>query len=130
MEFSARQIAELLGGAIEGNVECKVSSLSKIEEGTPGSLTFLANPAYTQHIYKTCATLAIVKTSFTPDKPLPEGLTLIRVDDPYDAFAKILEIHASMALKKQGSLHNRLFRLPRNWATTFTLGNLPLSATG
>ncbi|MBL7137396.1 MAG: UDP-3-O-(3-hydroxymyristoyl)glucosamine N-acyltransferase [Bacteroidales bacterium] len=102
MEFSARQIAELLGGAIDGNPEVMVSSLSKIEEGIPGTLTFLANPAYTQYIYKTGASLAIVKTSFKPDKPLPEELTLIRVDDPYDAFAKILEIHAGMTAKKSG----------------------------
>lgn len=102
MEFSARQIAELLGGTIEGNEEVTVSNLSKIEEGTPGTLTFLANPAYTHFIYKTGASLAIVRSNFTPDKPLPEGLTLIRVDDPYDAFARILEIHASMTVKKSG----------------------------
>jgi len=102
MEFSARQIAELLGGTIEGNAEVIVSSLSKIEEGTPGTLTFLANPAYTQYIYKTAASLAIVKSNFTPEKPLPGQLTLIRVEDPYNAFARILEIHASLTGKKSG----------------------------
>ncbi len=102
MEFSARQIAELLGGTIEGNQDVTVSSLAKIEEGTPGTLTFLANPAYTQYIYKTGASLAIVRNNFTPDKPLPEGLTLIRVEDPYNAFASILEVHASMTAKKSG----------------------------
>jgi|MGYP002629809775 UDP-3-O-[3-hydroxymyristoyl] glucosamine N-acyltransferase len=117
MEFSARQIAELLGGTIEGNAEVQVSSLSKIEEGTSGSLTFLANPTYTHYIYKTGASLAIVKSTFTPDKPLPEGLTLIRVDDPYDAFAKILEIHASMTLKKTGISSQSFI------STSATLGN-------
>lgn len=102
MEFSARQIAELLGGTIEGDKDVKVSTLAKIEEGIPGSLTFLANPAYTAHIYKTGASIAIVRTTFTPDKPLPEGLTLIRVEDPYNAFAQILEMHASMTGKKSG----------------------------
>jgi UDP-3-O-[3-hydroxymyristoyl] glucosamine N-acyltransferase len=102
MEFSARQIAELLGGTIEGNQDVTVSNLAKIEEGTPGTLTFLANPAYTQYIYKTGASLAIVRNTFTPDKPLPEGLTLIRVEDPYNAFAKILEVYASMTAKKSG----------------------------
>jgi len=102
MEFSARQIAELLGGSVEGNPEITVSNLAKIEEGTPGTLTFLANPAYTNHIYKTGASIAIVKTGFVPDKPLPSGLTLIRVDDPYVAFAKLLAIHASMTGKKLG----------------------------
>ncbi|MBN1199996.1 MAG: UDP-3-O-(3-hydroxymyristoyl)glucosamine N-acyltransferase [Bacteroidales bacterium] len=102
MEFSARQIAELLGGTIEGDNEVTVSNLSKIEEGTPGTLTFLANPAYTHFIYTTGASLAIVRNNFTPDKPLPKGLTLIRVEDPYNAFARILEIHASMTGRKSG----------------------------
>ncbi|MFH1296753.1 MAG: UDP-3-O-(3-hydroxymyristoyl)glucosamine N-acyltransferase [Bacteroidota bacterium] len=102
MEFSARKIAELLGGTIEGNPEVTVSNLSKIEEGIPGTLTFLANPVYTHYIYTTGASLAIVKRSFTPSKPLPEGLTLIRVEDPYSAFARVLEIHASMTEQKSG----------------------------
>jgi len=102
MEFSARQIAELLGGTIEGNKDVTVSNLAKIEEGTPGTLTFLANPAYTHYIYKTGSSLVIVRSNFIPDKPLPEGLTLIRVDDPYNAFARILEIHASKTEKKSG----------------------------
>jgi len=102
MEFSARQIAELLGGSVEGNQDVKVSNLSKIEEGKPGTLTFLANPAYTNYIYTTGASLAIVKKTFHPDKPLPAGLTLIRVEDPYDAFARILEIVSSMISKKSG----------------------------
>ena len=102
MEFSARQIAELLRGKIEGNPKAKVSSFSKIEEGIPGTLTFLANPTYTNYIYTTRATLAIVNKNFVPDKPLPKKLTLIRVEDPYNAFATLLELHASMTKKKSG----------------------------
>jgi len=102
MDFTARQIAELLGGTIEGSPDARVSNISKIEEGTPGTLTFLANPAYTNYIYTTGATLAIVNKNFIPDKPLPNDLTLIRVEDPYSAFAKLLEIYASMTVKKSG----------------------------
>ncbi len=102
MEFTARQIAELLEGTVEGNPDARVSNLSKIEEGTPGTLTFLANPAYTNYIYTTGATLAIVNKHFIPDKPLPDDLTLIRVEDPYDAFAKLLEIHDSLKDRKSG----------------------------
>ena len=102
MEFTASQIAELLGGRVDGDPGATVSNLSKIEEGVPGTLTFLANPAYTSYIYQTGATLAIVKEDFTPDKPLPETLTLIRVEDPYTAFAKVLELHASMLIRKTG----------------------------
>ncbi|MFH1160005.1 MAG: UDP-3-O-(3-hydroxymyristoyl)glucosamine N-acyltransferase [bacterium] len=102
MEFTARQIAELLGGKVEGNPEVRVTGLSKIEEGTPGTLTFLANPAYTHYIYSTGASLAIVNENFAPDKPLPSELTLLRVKNAYDAFARLLEIHASLTRRKSG----------------------------
>jgi UDP-3-O-[3-hydroxymyristoyl] glucosamine N-acyltransferase len=102
MEYNARQIAELLNGTIEGDPEVKVTTLSKIEEGTPGTLTFLANPAYTSYIYQTGASLAIVNKDFKPEKPLPLSLTLIRVEDAYRAFAKVLELHASMTAKRSG----------------------------
>ncbi|HOS49540.1 MAG TPA: LpxD N-terminal domain-containing protein, partial [Bacteroidia bacterium] len=68
MEFTAKQIAELLQGTVDGNAEAKVSRLSKIEEGTEGSLTFLANPAYTQFIYTTNASVAIVNSDFVAEK--------------------------------------------------------------
>ena len=60
MKFTAQQIAGILEGDVVGNPEAEVSKLSKIEEGTEGSLTFLANPKYTSHIYTTEATVAIV----------------------------------------------------------------------
>ena len=102
MEFTARQIAELLGGTVEGNPDVRITGLSRIEEGTPGNLTFLANPSYTHYIYTTGASLAIVQENFTPDKPLPSGLTLLRLKDPYDAFARLLEFHASLTARKNG----------------------------
>jgi len=102
MKFTSRQIAELLGGKVEGDPNAEVSGIARIEEGTAGTLTFLANPAYTHYIYTTGSTLAIVSNAFMPDKPLPEGLTLIRVPDPYTAFARLLEIHASMTKRKTG----------------------------
>lgn len=93
MEFSASQIAEMLGGSIEGNPEVRVSALSKIEEGQPGTLTFLANPKYTSYIYETGASIAIVAADFTAEKPLPASLTLIRVPDAYASFARLLEAY-------------------------------------
>ena len=44
MKFSAQQIADFLHGELVGDASVEVSNLSKIEEGTPGTLTFLANP--------------------------------------------------------------------------------------
>lgn len=93
MQFSAEQIAAMLQGKVEGNAQALVGGLSKIEEGKSGTLTFLANPKYTEHIYSTGASIAIVSTDFKAEKQLPESLTLIRVDDPYACFAKLLEAY-------------------------------------
>ena len=60
MEFTAKQIAGILNGQIEGDADVKITKLSKIEEGVPGSISFLANPLYTQYIYSTNASLVIV----------------------------------------------------------------------
>lgn len=93
MEFSAEQIAAMLGGTIEGNETVSVNSLSKIEEGTSGSLSFLANPKYTEFLYNTEASIVIVGNDFTPEKAVPSTCTLIRVEDAYGAFAKLLEAY-------------------------------------
>jgi UDP-3-O-[3-hydroxymyristoyl] glucosamine N-acyltransferase len=100
MKFTAQQLAEALGGTIDGNPEVSVSKLSKIEEGDAESLTFLANPAYTQYIYHSKASIAIVNNDFVPEQPL--GLTLIRVENAYIAFATLLEMYNQIKLNKTG----------------------------
>ncbi|MEL0650370.1 UDP-3-O-(3-hydroxymyristoyl)glucosamine N-acyltransferase [Algibacter sp. TI.3.09] len=100
MKFTAQQIAGILEGEVVGNPEAEVSKLSKIEEGFEGSLTFLANPKYTAHIYKTQASITIVNKTFEPDNDLKT--TLIKVDDAYMAFSKILEYYNSVKLNKVG----------------------------
>ena len=91
MEFTAQQIAELLQGTVEGDATVKVSRLAKIEEGEPGSLTFLANPAYTPYIYTTQASIVITNADFQPEQPV--SATMIRVENAYASFAKLLEVY-------------------------------------
>ncbi len=93
MQFSAGQIAELLEGTVDGDAQVLVIDVSKIEEGRLGTLTFLANPKYTEHIYSTGASVVIVEKGFQPSRPIPKHLTLIRVADPRAAFALLLDIH-------------------------------------
>ena len=100
MKFTAEQIAEILEGDIVGNPDMEVSKLSKIEEGTEGSLTFLANPKYTQYIYSTKASITIVNKSFVPENDL--NTTLIKVDDAYKSFSKLLEYYNLIKLNKSG----------------------------
>jgi UDP-3-O-[3-hydroxymyristoyl] glucosamine N-acyltransferase len=102
MEFSAQIIAEMLGGTVEGSPEASVSGLSKIEAGAPGTLSFLANPLYTDYIYSTKATVAIVSKDFIAEKKLPETLTLVRVPDARMAFGKLLEMYSDMTKPAAG----------------------------
>jgi UDP-3-O-[3-hydroxymyristoyl] glucosamine N-acyltransferase len=100
MKFTANQIAEILGGEIEGNENVEVFKLAKIEEGEEGSLTFLSNPKYTNFIYDTKASIAIVNKDFIPERKITT--TLIKVDDAYKAFSKLLEFYNQVKLNKNG----------------------------
>lgn len=100
MKFTANQIAGILEGTVEGNPEIEVSKLAKIEEGIPGSLTFLANPKYTSYIYSTEASIAIVSKDFEAEQEVKP--TLIRVEDAYKAFSKLLEYYNQVKPNKSG----------------------------
>jgi UDP-3-O-[3-hydroxymyristoyl] glucosamine N-acyltransferase len=100
MKFTASQIASILEGEVDGNPEIEVSKLSKIEEGEPGSLTFLSNPKYTSFIYSTNASITIVNKNFKPEEKL--RTTLIRVENAYSAFSKLLEYYNMVKLNKSG----------------------------
>ncbi len=100
MKFTAAQIAGILNGTVEGDEGVEVSKLSKIEEGGEGSLTFLANPKYTQYIYSTQASITIVNKDFTVDNKLET--TLIRVDNAYKAFSQLLEYYNQVKMNKIG----------------------------
>ncbi len=101
MKFTAQQISDFLNGTIEGNPHTEVYSVSKIDDGKPGTLSFLANPAYTKFIYSTEASIVLVKTDFVPAQPVQS--TLIRVEDPYAAFTGLLQmIQQTLNTKKTG----------------------------
>lgn len=100
MEFSARQIADFLHGTIEGNENATVSTFSKIEEGTKGSISFLANPAYEHYIYETKSSIVLVNDSFKPSKPI--AATLIRVSNAYEAMAGLLALYEQSKPRKSG----------------------------
>ena len=102
MEFSAQQIAQLLNGTIEGNENITVNNLSKIEEGAINTLSFLSNPIYTNFIYTTDASIVIVNKSLVLDKPVKNTCTLIRVDNAYESFAKLLELYTQIKGSKVG----------------------------
>lgn len=100
MKFNIKQIAAILNGTIEGNENIEVWKLCKIEEGEPGGLSFLANSKYTNYIYDTKASAVIVSNEFVPEHPI--HTTLLRVADPYLAFATLLKTYNEMQLDKKG----------------------------
>ncbi|HPB24670.1 MAG TPA: UDP-3-O-(3-hydroxymyristoyl)glucosamine N-acyltransferase [Bacteroidales bacterium] len=100
MKFTAQQLAEVLNGSVEGNPEAFFTKLSKIEEGDSESLTFLANPAYTQFIYSTQAAVVIVNKDFVAEQKI--NATLVRVDNAYTAFSTLLEMYNQIKLNKTG----------------------------
>lgn len=100
MKFTAAQIAGILEGEVVGNPDAEVFKLAKIEEGTEGSLTFLANPKYANFIYTTAASITIVNADFIPENALTT--TLIKVEDAYQSFSKLLEYYNQVKLMKSG----------------------------
>ena len=100
MEFSAQQIAGFLNGRIEGDPTVKVNNFSKIEEGKPGTLTFLANLKYAHYLYKTKASIVLINNDFVLEQPV--GATLIRVENAYAALALLLNMVEQQKAKKIG----------------------------
>jgi UDP-3-O-[3-hydroxymyristoyl] glucosamine N-acyltransferase len=101
MKFNASQIAMMLQGTLEGN-DVSVGTLSKIEEGKEGALSFLSNPKYQPFIYTTAASVVIVNEDFVAEQALPATLSLIRVKDAYGAFAQLLEAYNQFLLPTPG----------------------------
>ena len=100
MKFTALQIAALLGGTVDGDPNVEVWNVAKIEEGAQGMLSFLANPKYIPYIYETKSSVVIVNRDFVAEKPV--AATLIRVDDAYASFAKLLAYYDQMSQDKKG----------------------------
>ena len=100
MQFTAKQIADFIGGRVEGNENAVVSTFAKIEEGQEGAITFLSNPKYTQYIYDTKASIVLVNDNLELEHPV--STTLIRVPNAYESVAKLLQLYASSLPKKTG----------------------------
>ena len=100
MEFTAKQIADYIGGRVEGNEQTTIHTFAKIEEGKEGAITFLSNPKYTQYIYDTKASIVLVNEDLVLEKPVTT--TLIRVKNAYECVAKLMQMYAAMQPKKTG----------------------------
>jgi len=100
ISFTAQQIADVLQGTVDGDPNVTVSNFSKIEEGKPGTLTFLANPKYTHYIYTTKASVVLVNNDFVAEKPVEA--TLVKVNNAYASLAILLDFVEKMKPRKEG----------------------------
>lgn len=89
MKLNAKELADVLGGVVEGDPQAVVTSFAKIEHGKPGQLCFFANPKYEQYVYTCKASILLVNTDFEPKEPVEP--TLVRVPDAYNALAQLLK---------------------------------------
>lgn len=108
MELKAKEIAEILGGTVEGNPEAKVTAFARIESGRPGTICFFANPKYEQYVYSCKADIIIVNRTFEPKESVSS--TMIRVDDAYSAVASLLEHVTALkrSYRRYRGLHSRV----------------------
>jgi UDP-3-O-[3-hydroxymyristoyl] glucosamine N-acyltransferase len=114
MEFTARQIASFLGGEVIGDLDVKVNNVSKIEEGKPGTLSFLSNPKYEPYLYETQSSIVLVNRSFKPERPVQA--TLIKVQDAYQALALLMDMYVQSKPVKKG------IEIPSYVSTTSKIG--------
>lgn len=127
MKFTAEQIAGILDGEVSGNPNAEVYRLSKIEEGTEGSLTFLSNPKYLNYIYSTQASVTIVNKTFIPENEL--ATTLIKVEDAYQAFSKLLEFYDQVKNNKTGIEQPSVISQGVTYGDNFYLGSFSYIGT-
>ena len=100
MEFTAKQIADVIGGRVEGDENAKIHTFAKIEEGKEGTITFLSNLKYTHFIYETKASIVLINNDVELEHPV--SATLIRVPNAYECVAKLMQMYAASLPKKKG----------------------------
>jgi len=111
MEFKAKEIAEILGGTVDGNPEAVVTTFARIESGKPGAICFFANPNYEHYVYECKADIIIVNNTFEPKQPV--SATMIRVEDSYAAVAALLDY---VTAKKRSYKRHRSWRSRIRWS--------------
>jgi len=100
MEFTAKQVADMIGGRVEGNENARINTFAKIEEGKEGAISFLSNPKYIPYVYETKSSVVLINEDVELHEPYT--CTLIRVKNAYECVAKLMQAYAQMLPKKTG----------------------------
>lgn len=115
MDLTAKQLAQILKGTVEGDENAKATSFAKIEHGKPGQLCFYANPKYERFVYTCKASILLVSKDFEAKEPVTP--TMVRVDDAYKSLADLLKY---VSTKKRTDRSHRGFR--SSWFLTSKFG--------
>ncbi len=94
MEFSAQQIAALLGGKLYGNGNKTVSDVAPIEQATEGKLCFLCEEKYMQYLPDTQASVVLVTASLLNGQEPHSGAAVIAVENARSAMGQLLQLVA------------------------------------
>ncbi len=89
MEITAGELANLLNGKVVGDKDVSVNRPARIEDGEPGTLTFLANPRYEPYAYTTGSSIILVSKEFEPTRDI--SAVMIRVNNVYEAMSLLAE---------------------------------------
>ena len=101
MEFSAQQIAALLGGKVTGDANRKVWDVGSIESAHEGQLSFLCDAKYLPHLSQTAASVVLMTDSIPFDGTT--NATIIRVENARAAMGQLLALVAkALNPAKQG----------------------------
>ena len=101
MEFSAQQIAALLGGKVTGDANRKVWDVGSIESAHEGQLSFLCDAKYLPHLSQTAASVVLMTDSIPFDGTT--SATIIRVENARAAMGQLLALVAkALNPAKQG----------------------------
>lgn len=84
--WTVGRLADALGGTVEGDATLPLVGVATISGAGPEHVSFLANRRYAAAFRSSAAGCVLVGL----DEPTPDGGTVIRVRDPYAAFAVAL----------------------------------------
>jgi UDP-3-O-[3-hydroxymyristoyl] glucosamine N-acyltransferase len=97
---TAREIAEIVGGCVEGDESVQVHWIAPVDQAGEGQLTFAADEKYAAKLAESDASVAIVG-----DQPESAPMTLIRVPDVQAAVATLLTALAPQAPAAPPGVH-------------------------
>lgn len=128
MELKAFEVAKLIDGIVEGDKNSSINKLSKIENGDNNSLSFLGNSKYNDFLYKSNASIVIVKKSLELKKDVKP--TLIRVEDPNLAFSILLEYFNNQQITKTGIDSQSVISSNANYGDNLYFGQFSIAEDG